>query len=186
MATSGTDVDLPEVSPVTALDTHAPVSVGRRRAMRLLALTAVAAAASGLPALAAETEADGDQLVATFNVFCDTLVPADALTPAASALGVPAAILADVRGNALAERLLAAGCSWLDDVCDGSFVDADEAQRNAACTRMAEEPWESPAGRFFQLMRNTVMADYYAQPQAWHGLALDRTPQPLGFYEALL
>ena len=170
---------------VRQADSGAPVSPGRRRAMRLLALAAVAMAAGELPALAGQAETGIDQYAGTFVAFCDTLIPADELTPAASALGVPAAILADVRGNALAERLLAAGCEWLDAVCAGRFLDADDAARHAACVRMAGEPWESPAGRFFQLMRNTVMADYYAQPQAWRGLALDRPPQPLGFYEAI-
>ena len=46
-------------------------------------------------------------------------------------------------------------------------------------------PWESPAGRFFQVMRNTAMAAYYAEPAAWRGLALDRPPQPLGFFASV-
>ena len=50
---------------------------------------------------------------------------------------------------------------------------------------MAALPWESPPGRFFAVMRNTVMADYYAQPESWRGLALDRPPQPLGFFDAV-
>ena len=50
---------------------------------------------------------------------------------------------------------------------------------------MEAMPWESPAGRFFVLMRNTVMADYYVQPMSWRGLALDRPPQPLGFFDAV-
>ena len=139
----------------------------------------VAAAASPAPATARR-----DAVARTFAAFCDTLVPADELTPAASALGVPATILRDLRGHALAERLLDAGCVWLDEAT-GGFAGADERARVAACERMQAMPWDSPAGRFFHLMRNSVMAEYYAQPASWRGLALDRPPQPLGFFDAV-
>ena len=163
-----------------------PVSIGRRRATRALAFGAAALASADLPALAAAgISGDSDRIVRTFTAFCDTIVPADELTPAASALGVPKTILAELAGIALAERLLAAGCAWLDAACAGNFAQADEASRVAASERMAALPWESPPGRFFAVMRNTVMADYYAQPESWRGLALDRPPQPLGFFDAV-
>jgi len=73
----------------------------------------VALAAADLPALAASPAVDTAAMARTFTVFCDTLVPADALTPAASAFGIADAIRADITGDRLAERLLAAGCSWL-------------------------------------------------------------------------
>ena len=169
---------------VTAMDDE-PVSMDRRRAMRRVALAA--AFACDLPALAGTpaTVGDADRIAGVFGAFCDTLVPADALTPAASTLGVPAAILDDVRGNALGERLVGAGCAWLDAACAGDFAAATEAVRVGALERMQAMPWESPAGRFFVVMRNTVMADYYVQPAAWRGLALDRPPQPLGFPAAV-
>ncbi len=158
----------------------------RRRAARRMAL-AVALACTDLTALAATPApvASGERIARTFTAFCDTLVPADALTPAASALGVPKAILGDVSGHPLGERLLAAGCDWLDAQCRGDFAAATEAERIAALERMQAMPWESPAGRFFGVMRNTVMADYYVQPMSWRGLALDRPPQPLGFFDAV-
>jgi hypothetical protein len=91
--------------------------------------------------------------VRTFVAFCDTLVPADALTPAASALGVPKEILADLQGQPLGERLLVAGCDWLDRECRGDFAAASEALRDAALQKMQAMPWESPGGRFFVVMR---------------------------------
>jgi len=164
-------------------------SSSRRHAQRRFLLAAAAAALADLPALAlaaspAVNAARPDDIERTFTAFCDTLVPADELTPAASALGVPAAILGDVRGHALAERLLQAGCAWLDEA-SGGFAAASEAARVAVCERMQAMPWESPAGRFFHLMRNSVMAEYYAAPASWRGLALDRPPQPLGFFDAV-
>ncbi|MEP7303399.1 MAG: gluconate 2-dehydrogenase subunit 3 family protein [Caldimonas sp.] len=171
-----------DFSPLPMRD--APPSAGRRRAARRVAL-AVVLAGTDLPALAAGNASDDPRIARTFTAFCDTLVPADALTPAASALGVPSAILAEVTGHPLGERLVAAGCAWLDAACRGDFAGSAEAERNAALERMQAMPWESPAGRFFGVMRNTVMADYYAQPLAWRGLALDRPPQPLGFFDAV-
>ena len=169
----------------SATTVRGPAVPSRRRAARRLLLAAVALAAADLPALAASPAADAAAIARTFTVFCDTLVPADALTPAASAFGIADAVRADIAGDRLAERLLAAGCSWLDAACDGDFGRADEAARVAACERMQAMPWQSPAGRFFQIMRNTVMAAYYAEPASWRGLALDRPPQPLGFFEAV-
>ncbi|MGZ5155107.1 MAG: gluconate 2-dehydrogenase subunit 3 family protein [Caldimonas sp.] len=172
--------------PASADASDEPASPERRRAARRLALAA-AFACTDLAALAATPApaAGGERLARTFASFCDTLVPADALTPAASALGVANAILGELRGDELGERLLAAGCAWLDADCQGDFAGAGEAARVAALERMQAMPWESPAGRFFVVMRNTVMADYYVQPAAWRGLALDRPPQPLGFFDAV-
>ncbi len=166
-------------APATAADP------GRRRAARRLAITL---ALTGLPwpamtAGPAATLTERQRL--GFAAVCDTLVPADPLTPAASDLGVVATILADIEGDADARRLLASACEWLDARSDGDFAVADVEVREAALEAMSRQPWESPAGRFFQLARNTVMAEYYAQPAAWRGLALDRPPQPIGFPGAL-
>lgn len=160
---------------------------GRRLAAKRVLLAAAALASADIRALAASpTRRPGSAALAlTFTAFCDTLIPADEITPAASTLGVASAILADIDGDALAQRLLAAGCAWLDAHSAGDFTRADEATRVAACERMQAMPWESPAGRFFQVMRNTAMAAYYAEPASWRGLALDRPPQPLGFFEAV-
>lgn len=164
---------------------------GRTLSRRLLLQLATAAASVGLaardasPARAGDAAAHSHGWRDTFTAFCDTLVPADDWTPASSALGVPATILDAVAGSGDAERLLVAGCTWLDAACDGDFARADEPVRVAACERMQGMPWDSPPGRFFGLLRNTVLAEYYAQPRAWHGLALEHPPQPDGFFEAL-
>ena len=160
----------------------------RRLAARRLLLAAAALAFAEVPALAAgraRSPGPATTATATFSVFCDTLVPADELTPAASTLGVPRAIVVDLAGDPLGERLLAAGCAWLDEACAGDFARATEAVRVAACERMQAMPWESPAGRFFLVMRNTVFALYYSESASWRGLALDRPPQPLGFLDAV-
>jgi len=175
------------VAGTPVVEAGLPLPTSRRAAVRRIALAAATAGLAELPGLAqaAPDRQDRERWPRTFAVFCDTLVPADALTPAASTLGVPEAILRHLRGNPLGERLLGAGCAWLDSAVGGDFAAADEPVRVAACGRMQAMPWDSPPGRFFQVMRNTVLADYYADPRSWRGLALDRPPQPLGFFEAV-
>ena len=160
---------------------HAPNSPSRRRAARLLAMAAVVAQ---LPLLAAPA-VPLPGLRRVFNSFCDTLVPADALTPAASALGVPQTIVEEIAGDTMMQRLVSVACAWLDAQAEGDFAACSVDTREAIVQQMAEMPWEAPQRRFFHLMRNTVMAEYYAQPASWRGLALDRPPQPLGFMDAV-
>jgi hypothetical protein len=162
----------------------APASPARRRAARRLALAAVLV---GLPwpALPAAPAVPQARLRRVFDAFCDTLVPADALTPAASALGVPQTIIDDVGDDAAMQRLVSVACAWLDEQAGGDFAARDVDAREAIAQRMAELPWNTPPRRFFHLLRNTVLAEYYAQPVAWKGLALDRPPQPLGFFDAV-
>lgn len=163
------------------------IDPSRRRMLRRLAIAlAVTALHPGvLPASVPVVSRSSAAHRRTFVAVCDTLVPADTLTPAASALGVPETILADIESVADARRLLALACDWLDARAGGDFAARGEDEREAVMLAMAAQPWESPAGRFFVLVRNTVMAEYYTQPGAWRGLALDRTPQPLGFPQAL-
>ncbi len=159
----------------------APSSPARRRAARLLALAAVVV---GLP-LPAAAAVPPPRLRRVFDAFCDTLVPADALTPSATDLGVPQILLDEVTGNDDLERLVSVACAWLDAQAGGDFAAQDIDTREALVQRMAELAWETPPRRFFHLMRNSVMAEYYAQPASWRGLALDRPPQPVGFFEAV-
>lgn len=178
------DSDSPCPTPRRRGQCTGPVSSARREANRAL-LAALVAGLTDLPALAAAATPERRRIARRFAAFCDTLVPADEFTPAASALRVPETILGNIEGDELAERLLALGCDWLDTACGGDFAAADEATRIGACERMQALPWASPPGRFFQVMRNTVMAEYYVQPAAWRGLALKRPPQPLGFFDAV-
>lgn len=159
----------------------------RRRMLRRLAI--ILAVTALHPGMLLATVPAGPRSWAshrrTFVAVCDTLVPADVLTPAASTLGVPETILADIESVPDARRLLVLACDWLDACAGGDFALRTEDEREAVLQIMATQPWESPVGRFFVLARNTVMAEYYAHPAAWRGLALDRAPQPLGFPDAL-
>lgn len=144
----------------------------------------MAALVAGL-ALPAVAQVPLLRLRRVFTAFCDTLIPADALTPAASELGVVQTLLDDIASDARAQRLASVGCMWLNEQADGDFAAGSVEAREAIVQRMSELAWEAPPQRFYALVRNTVMLEYYAQPASWRGLALTRAPQPLGFFDAV-
>lgn len=156
----------------------------RRQALALIAAALAGAAAHGgtARALAAVTPPGAADVAATFTAFCDTLVPADELSPSASALGVPARILAEVEANPMLQRLVGFSAAWLDQAAAGDFARADEGLRDGIVEAMSALPWEAPQRRFFDLMRDLVMGYYYSQPAALKGLATDQPPQPAGYF----
>ncbi len=144
----------------------------------------MAALAAGL-ALPAVAQVSLPRLRQVFSAFCDTLIPADALTPSASELGVVQTLLDDIASDAMAQRLTGVGCAWLDAQAHGEFAAEGIDAREAIVQRMSELAWEAPPQRFYALVRNTAMLEYYAQAASWRGLALTRAPQPLGFFDAV-
>jgi Gluconate 2-dehydrogenase subunit 3 len=159
----------------------------RRQALALIAAALATTAAHGAGALALEGQptVGAPAMADTFAAFCDTLVPADALSPAASALGVPARILAEVDANPQLQRLVAFSMAWLDQAAGGAFAGADEGLRDAILEAMSKLPWEAPQRRCFDLMRDLVMGYYYSRPEALAGMAVDRPPQPAGYFMSL-
>ena len=144
----------------------------------------MAALVAGLP-LPVAAQLPLLRLRRVFIAFCDTLIPADALTPSASALGLVQTLLDDIASDATAQRLASVGCTWLDEQAHGDFAIGGVDAREAIVQRMSELAWETPPQRFYALVRNTLMVEYYAQPASWRGLALTRAPQPLGFFDAV-
>jgi hypothetical protein len=60
-------------------------------------------------------------VAAILRVFVDTLIPADDLSPAASALGVDELILQQAEADASYDRFLTLGCRWLNLQAQGDF-----------------------------------------------------------------
>ena len=164
-----------------------PGKFTRRQALALIsaALGATLACGGSLPALAAADAPGSPALAGTFAAFCDTLIPADELSPSASALGVPARILAEAARSEGLQRLVAFSVAWLDQAAGGDFASADESLRNDILEAMSQLPWEAPQRRFFDLMRDLAMGYYYSQPAALKGMAVDRPPQPAGYFMSI-
>ncbi|MBI5925258.1 MAG: gluconate 2-dehydrogenase subunit 3 family protein [Aquabacterium sp.] len=113
------------------------------------------------------------------KAFVDHLIPADELTPAASALKVPEVIWQQAQADAELGRLVEVVCRWMDQYGEG-FAALLPQEREALVTWMSKAPWESPQRRFFHLVRDRAFTLYYTQPASWKGLPMQRPPQPLG------
>lgn len=110
----------------------------------------------------------------------DHLIPADDLTPAASALQVPQRLWAEAQQDPALLKLVETGCAWLDRYGDG-FALLRPEEREVLVAWMARAPWEAPQRRLFYWARERGMTLYYAQPASWRGLPISRPPQPLGY-----
>ena len=117
----------------------------------------------------------------TLRVFIDVLLPADALTPAASELGVGDGILAIASGQPLLAELILRVGDWIDTTGAGRFVDLSPADKSAVAAYLAQADVDAPEGRFFLLIRLLAIEFYDDHPSALAGLALDATPQPAGY-----
>ena len=115
----------------------------------------------------------------------DTLIPADELTPSASALGVPEKILANYAGHATYLRLIEYGCRWLNQTAEKKFnmqfVELEAAEQQQLVQQLAAKKPSTILYQFFLLLRNRSLELYYSQNQSWYGLTLSQTPQPLGY-----
>lgn len=159
---------------------RAPVPAPGGPTRRAALLSLVAAALGSTPMLAAAS-ADPAAGRAALAAYLDVLLPADALTPSASALGVQDDILGLARDAPLLARLIALVADWLDGGEPGSFAALPLSKRAANVAAMAEADPNRPDGRFHQLIRLLAIEFYYARPEALAGLGLNPAPQPEGY-----
>ncbi len=82
-----------------------------------------------LPTYAQSSRRTPQDHVLTLRAFVDSLLPAEDLTPAASALGVEGEILALVEGSEPFTRLFVLVCDWLDQIGPASFAALPPADR---------------------------------------------------------
>ncbi|NNK78023.1 MAG: hypothetical protein HKP40_04845 [Litoreibacter sp.] len=150
-----------------------------RRAAILNTLAAFFAAVSGLPGHAQQVSAtiDADTLAA----FVDILLPADDLSPAASALGVPAELEEFGRDEPQFGRLLAVGTSWLNQTGSGPFHALTPGDQALVVDWMSRSDFNQIPRRFFHLVRLVSIELYYARPEAIAGFPVAVAPQPDGY-----
>lgn len=150
-------------------------SPGRRRALLAL-LSAGLAPLLPPPALAA-----GPDDLASLGAVLDALLPADAFSPAATALGVEAQIT-DVLGDAGPMRqLFALALGWMDGLEERPFRDLPPMRQAAILDAMAASDYNQIPGRFYYLVRAMAVEFAYATPEALGGLPLHPAPQPEGY-----
>lgn len=113
-------------------------------------------------------------------IFIDHLIPADEVTPAASALRVPQAVWQRAQQEPAFRQLIEWTCDWLDRYGEG-YAALHPDEREVLMQWMAQAPWEAPQRRFFHLVREQAMALYYSDQRTWAGLPLSYPPQPMGY-----
>lgn len=116
----------------------------------------------------------------------DTLLPADALTPAATELELDTELLAALaRLPARHSRLCQQGLEWCEQQArehyDQDFALLGAAECDAILQQAAEAPAASMPARFLQRLRDQAFELYYAHPEALAGIAGGGPPQPLGY-----
>jgi len=126
-----------------------------------------------------ETPEDGQVVEA----FIDTLIPADDITPSASALGVHLEIISYTKTDIAYGRLIQLGCRWLNHQSDGDFTRLPGPQRIQILQWMEHADDHTLPALFFNRIRYQAMAYYYSQPASWKDLGLQHPPQPLGYMD---
>jgi hypothetical protein len=117
----------------------------------------------------------------TLDVVIDTLLPADDVTPSATALGVSDELMLFAPKGSSLHRLFALGTAWLNTLDERSFAELPSETRQDVLRYMERADYNEVPGRFFQLLRQMSVEIYYAQPQTYVGLSLKPAPQPEGY-----
>ncbi len=117
----------------------------------------------------------------TLATFLDVLLPRDALTGAATDLGVDAKLWAFSELDPRFRQLLVVGCRWLNMTGGAGFSALTSAQKNKVVEWMSSADWNEIPRRFYELLRQAAIETYYSEPSAWGGLPLKSPPQPVGY-----
>ena len=122
---------------------------------------------------------------ASFAAWLDTLLPGDARSPSASAIGVAPAVSETLVQQAGGRRVHDAGIQWLDAQARArgaaTYAALGEAARETVATTAAASPPGSLPNVFFILTRDEAFKAYYADPRTWPGAGYLGPPQPDGF-----
>lgn len=139
---------------------------------------------SAWPLLARAAPRTSPSQFKTLRVFVDALLPADAQTPAASALNVHTLIMNDADKDPALRLLIQEGVRWLEQSV-GELAALKPDQMLRLLNAMSDADWDSGPRNFFYHIRDRAVMHYYADPRAWAGLAIQRPPQPLGYPDAI-
>ncbi len=150
-------------------------SPGRRRAL----LGLLSAGLAPLLPPAGVAAAPGD--LASLGAVLDTLLPADAFGPAATALGAEVQIVAFLGENGPLRQLFGLALGWMDGLEDRPFRDLPPPRQAAIVAAMADSDFNQIPGRFYHILRALAVEYTYAAPGALGGLPLHPAPQPDGY-----
>jgi hypothetical protein len=121
------------------------------------------------------------QPMASLAAVLDAILPADDLSPSASALGVDRDIADFVAESDMMTRLFLAAMGWMDQLAALPFRDLAPSQQAEVLAYMATADFNAVPGRFYHILRALAVEFYYARAEAVAGLPLNPTPQPEGY-----
>lgn len=147
----------------------------RRRALLLMLSTGLAAL------LPRAGFAAGQQEFSSLGAVLDTLFPADAFCPSATALGVDVQIREALGDEGPLLQLFALALGWLDGLDDRPFRELSPARQAEIVEGMAASDYNQIPGRFYYIARAMTLEFAYATPEALGGLPLHPAPQPEGY-----
>ena len=113
----------------------------------------------------------------TASALCDVIIPADAGSPSASAVGVvdflDEWISAPYAPQQEDRKSIVAGLRWLDDEAsrrfERAFVDSNESQQSAICDAICYLPRAestlAEVARFFGRFRDLTVGGFYTTPE---------------------
>ena len=119
-----------------------------------------------------------DHELTTLRLLCDLILPADDISPAASAAGAPEYIDLLCRNNEKLARIYHGGLAWLDATCNKlhgtPFRQAAPGQQTALLERLAyrdrtPDEWNAGA-RFFDWVRRMTLDAFYTSPIGYKDL----------------
>lgn len=139
-----------------------------------------------LPLPLTRVRAASPEVRRTLGAYVDTLLPADDVTPAATALGVHDEILAGRLGQDVPESLLRKGCRWLNHQAGGDFSRLTPEQQHRVVAWMAQASRSRGPRVFYDYVRRRAVTLYYTHPESWADSALTHTPQPRGYIDELM
>lgn len=119
--------------------------------------------------------------VTTLAAYLDILLPADDMSPAASALGVQHDLVDFTRDNAQLRQFLAMGTAWLNDTGRGPFHALPQDDQARVVEWMSRADRDTPPGRFFLLVRLAAVEFYYSKGEVAASFGLNTAPQPAGY-----
>lgn len=151
----------------------------RRRLLQIVGAFFLGPAFDVSPAIAGAAPSLREQT--TLAAFLDVLLPRDDLSGSATDLRVDAQIWTLAENDAHFRRLTGLGCEWLDATGGPPFAELTTEQQIAVVEWMANSDWNQIPRRFYELVRQTALVAYYANPAAWRGMSIARPPQPLGY-----
>ena len=134
----------------------------------------------GLSSVCGSVTADTAPMASLASVV-DTLLPADDVSPSASALGVDRDIADFVKENDMMTQLFVAALDWMDQLADMPFHDLEPSQQAEVLAFMESADFNAIPGRFYHILRALAVEFYYDRSGAISGFPLQPAPQPNGY-----